>query len=576
MESQEKRQKSSFPDGENEDYEVLIIGAGSAGLAAALGAYEEGARRILLLERDNEPGGILLQCIHNGFGLHTFQEELSGPEYAERFVARLREKNIECKTRAMVTSISPDRRVTYIRPGEGITQIRAKAIVLAMGCRERTRGAIRLPGFRPAGIWTAGTAQRYINMEGYMVGRRVFILGSGDIGLIMARRMTLEGAEVLGVAELEPYSNGLPRNRKQCLEDYGIPLFLSHTITDIRGNDRLSAVVVSRVDEKRQPIPGTQKTFEVDTLLLSVGLIPENDLVVDTGVELSARTRGAVVNHSYETTVPGIFACGNVLHVHDLVDFVSEEAEKAGRAAARFAAGKMAPTDTFDVLAAEGVSYVLPQRVSKSPGTDIEFMLRVRDEFRGASICIWADGTKLRSIRRPHMAPAEMEKIRLRAPELAQISKELRFSIEKSDLPSAYTRVSREPAEDARDGEEMICIVCPVGCRLRIKRDEKGNLSVTGNSCPRGDTYARQEILTPTRMITGTVRISGARYVRLPVITSGPIPKGKIFDVMKELKNVSVTAPVTVGQVIVSGIAGLSVDMVAERSMDDIAKSERL
>ena len=567
MEPEKILRESSSLDTKQTEYEVLIVGAGSAGLAAALGAYEEGARKILLLERDQEPGGILLQCIHNGFGLHTFQEELSGPTYAERFITRLRETSIECKTNAMVTSITKDRVVTYIRPGEGVVSIQAKAIVLAMGCRERTRGAIQLPGFRPAGIWTAGTAQRYINMEGFMVGRRVFILGSGDIGLIMARRLTLEGAEVLGVAELEPYSNGLPRNRKQCLEDYGIPLFLSHTITDIKGNDRLSAVVVTEVDENRQPISGTEKLFEVDTLLLSVGLIPENDLVVDTGVELSLRTKGAVVDNFYETSVPGIFACGNVLHVHDLVDFVSEEGGKAGRSAARYAAGMSIPSETLSVLAGEGVSYVLPQRVAKDPVADVEFMLRVRDEFRGASINVWSDGQKIRTVRRPHMAPAEMEKVRIRAAELKNASQELSFTIEKSDTSSAYTRVSHNVDHDKQNGEEMICIVCPVGCRLHIQRDSEGQLSITGNSCPRGDTYARQEILSPTRMITGTVPINGAPYARLPVITSGPIPKDRIFDVMQELKKVSVTAPVEAGQVIIAAPAGLSVDIIAERSM---------
>ena len=313
------------------NYEIVIIGGGPAGLAAALSARKAGVENILILERDAELGGILNQCIHNGFGLHTFKEELTGPEYAWRFIERVQKENIAYRLNTMVLNISKDRIVTAMNRDEGIIQIQAGAVILAMGCRERPRGALNIPGFRPAGIFSAGTAQRLVNIEGYMPGKEVVILGSGDIGLIMARRMTLEGADVKVVAELMPYSGGLKRNIVQCLDDFNIPLKLSHTVVDIEGKDRVTAVTIAEVDENRKPVPGTEERYTCDTLLLSCGLIPENELSVNAGIELSRITNGPVVTDSLETNIPGIFACGNVLHVHDLVDFVSEEAAKAGR-----------------------------------------------------------------------------------------------------------------------------------------------------------------------------------------------------------------------------------------------------
>ena len=394
-------------------YDVIVIGGGPGGMAAACAACGGGASSVLLIERDREVGGILNQCIHSGFGLHHFKEELTGPEYAGRFAAMLKETETEVLTDTMVLEVTADRRVKCLNSRDGYREYSAGAIVLAMGCRERTRGAIAIPGDRPAGVMTAGTAQRYVNMEGYMPGRRIVILGSGDIGLIMARRMTLEGAKVLACVELCPYSNGLTRNIVQCLEDYGIPLYLSHTITGIVGRKRVEKVVISKVDGFT-PIPGTEFEIECDTVLLSVGLIPENELTRRAEIPIDRRTNGPAVYENMQTMCEGIFACGNVVHVHDLVDFVTAESMKAGAAAAAYALGRRATGRTLDIIPGEGVNYTVPQKLrpdNVSPTAEIFFRT---NRPRGASRITVASGDRvIASFMRARMAPGEMEKISL-------------------------------------------------------------------------------------------------------------------------------------------------------------------
>ena len=402
------------------NYDIVIVGGGPAGLAAAIAAKKNGAESILVLERDKELGGILNQCIHNGFGLHTFKEELTGPEYASRFVDQLLEEKIEYKLNTMVIDISPDKVVTAMNRAEGILEIQAKAVILAMGCRERSRGALNIPGYRPAGIYSAGTAQRLVNMEGFMPGREVVILGSGDIGLIMARRMTLEGAKVKVVAELLPYSGGLKRNIVQCLDDFGIPLKLSHTVVDIKGKERVEGITIAQVDENRRPIPGTEEFYECDTLLLSCGLIPENEISRSLGVDMNPVTSGPFVNESLETNMEGVFACGNVLHVHDLVDFVSQEAALAGKNAAEYVLhGKKSGGRDIPITATQGARYTVPKTINPERMDEkLIVRFRVGDVYKNCFVSVYFDDERVTHRKRPVVAPGEMEEVVLKKEQL--------------------------------------------------------------------------------------------------------------------------------------------------------------
>ena len=414
------------------NYQAIIIGGGSAGLSAAVTLKKNRIEDIVILEKDCEPGGILEQCIHNGFGLQTFKEQLSGPAYAERYVRMAEEAGVLIKLNTMVTKMTADRIVEYVNPEEGTVKISGDAIILAVGCYERARGAINILGTRPAGVYTAGQAQRYLNIEGYLVGRRVFILGSGDIGLIMARRMTLEGAKVLGVAEIMPYSNGLPRNIKQCLEDFDIPLYLSHTVTKTFGKDRLERIELSEVDENRRPVPGTEQYFDVDTLLLSVGLIPENHLADEAGIIMNRITRGPVVDDTYMTSVPGIFACGNGLHVHDLVDFVSLQAARAAEGAAGYLKDRKDRGRIQKVNPGENVSYTVPACVHpEDVRGNVEFFFRVRKPMDEAVLEITSGDKVIRTMKKKKLMPSEMERAILTAKEIEGLSEDVTIAVKE-------------------------------------------------------------------------------------------------------------------------------------------------
>ncbi|MBQ6221615.1 MAG: FAD-dependent oxidoreductase [Solobacterium sp.] len=410
-------------------YQAVIIGGGSAGLSAAVTLKQQGIENILVIEKDGEPGGILQQCIHNGFGLQTFKEQLSGPSYAERYIEQAEDLHVDILCNTMVIKLNPDKTIEYVNAEEGYVTIRADAVILAVGCYERSRGAVEIPGERPAGIYTAGQAQRYLNIDGYMVGKKVFILGSGDIGLIMARRMTLEGAKVYGVAELMPYSNGLPRNIKQCLEDFDIPLYLSHTVTRIFGHDRLERIEVSQVDDHLKPVPGSQMYFDVDTLLLSVGLIPENHLADEAGIQMNPRTKGPIVDDNYMTSVPGIFACGNGLHVHDLVDFVSMEAARSAAGAVRYLNNTLKEDHKYEVFAGEGVNYVVPGLVSASCDHNVEFFFRVRQNFEQAEIVMKSGEKVLRKLKKRKLMPSVMEQMVLTTKMIQELEGDITITV---------------------------------------------------------------------------------------------------------------------------------------------------
>ncbi len=408
--------------------DLVIIGGGPAGMSAAVAAYESGVRDILILEREERLGGILTQCIHNGFGLHRFGEELTGPEYALRYIDMVKKYEIPYKLSTTVLDVSFDKKITAINQQDGIFEIEAKSIIFAMGCRERSKGALNIPGSRPAGIFSAGTAQKLVNIKGYMPGKKVVILGSGDIGLIMARRMTLEGANVLTVCEVMPYSGGLARNIRQCLDDFNIPLRLSHTVVEIHGKNRLEGVTIAKVDENRKPIDSTREYIECDTLLLSVGLIPENELTKSCGISLERCTNGAKVDQNRETEIDGVFACGNVLHVHDLVDFVSEEGETAGKSAAKFLNNELVKQVDIDIETDGKIRYTVPQKITNLSG-DVDVYFRVADIYKDVAINVFQGDNKIFSKKKKKVAPGEMEKITLKTSDLSKDAN-LKFNLE--------------------------------------------------------------------------------------------------------------------------------------------------
>jgi len=509
--------------------DIVVIGAGPAGLAAAGEAIRLGAGSVLMIERNPEPGGILNQCIHDGFGIERFSAALTGPEYIERFLPVLSEPGVTLKTSAMALKLTPERIVQYADK-QGLHTVQAGAVILATGCRERTRGAIAVPGTRPAGIYTAGVVQRLTNMENVRVGNRAVILGSGDIGLIMARRLTLEGMEIACVLEKLPYCSGLSRNVRQCLTDYGIPLHLSTTVVDIIGDKHLEAVVAAEVDKAGAVLPETKRTIPCDTLILSVGLIPENELAKACGIAMDPVTNGALVDGRLMTSVPGVFSCGNGLHVHDIVDMVSAEAESAAKSAVSFVKGEHSDDLQIRVSAEDGVRYVLPRSVVQ--GTATRLALRVKNPGRMQTVLVRQGDAVLVKKSARRLSPAEM--VRLNLP-----------PVSGSDALSVSLRQDALPKESQKS--ELICTCCPNGCALFPKRTENGELAIEGALCKRGVDFGIAELTDPRRTLTTTVRVSGGRYPLVSVRSSRPVRKAELKTLVRQLRGVTLTAPVRCG-----------------------------
>jgi NADPH-dependent 2,4-dienoyl-CoA reductase/sulfur reductase-like enzyme/CxxC motif-containing protein len=549
---------------------LTVIGGGPAGLSAALAAWEEGVRHIVIIEREKRLGGILLQCIHNGFGLQYFEEDLTGPEYATRLIGELSGKSVTVLLDTSVISLSPERTIVACSSKDGLVRIDSTAIILAMGCRERTRGALCIPGSRPSGVFTAGLAQRYMNIDGFLPGRRVVVLGSGDIGMIMARRLTLEGACVAGVYEVQPFPGGLTRNIVQCLEDYDIPLYLGQTVTKIHGQKRVSGVSVAEVDSSGTPLYSRERFVSCDTLLLSAGLIPENELTREAGIEIDRTTGGPVVTEDCETSVPGIFACGNVLHVHDLVDHVSVESETAGRAAARFISeGGFQPRNiplTHDSV----FRYVVPHRVSGKKDVDVYF--RVRQPLRNVRLSF--SGTEI--LRKPYVWPGEMGMTRLRVSRVLANSTlpEIQLMLESGNTLSAG-RFYRSPScrkngkthTAEEDSGKITCILCPLGCAIRVSAGHAGKMRTKGARCKKGEEYAIDEYRHPLRVLTSTVKVIGGESALCPVRTARPVSRDAIPHCMQDITRARVHAPVSAGQAILKELAGEPCSLLATRSI---------
>jgi NADPH-dependent 2,4-dienoyl-CoA reductase/sulfur reductase-like enzyme/CxxC motif-containing protein len=562
--------------------DIAVIGAGPAGLAAALEAKRLGVEKTLLLERDVELGGILQQCIHDGFGIHRFGRRLSGNQYAQSFIDQVETSGIDVLTETMVLEITADRRVFACNKQDGILDIECGAIILAMGCRERTAAQTLIYGDRPVGVLTAGAVQRYINMEGCLPGRTAVILGSGDIGLIMARRMTLEGIQVKGVYEVMERPGGLTRNIVQCLDDFGIPLHLSETVTWVRGRDRVEAVTTVKVGPDRTPISGTEQEVPCDLLVLAVGLIPENELSVKAGIKLDPHTKGPALDSAYMTSVPGIFAAGNVAAVFDLVDYVSLSGEFAAQGASAFLRGELSALGRDPVEAGANVSFVTPQWIRREhPTGKTAFFLRVKEPAAAAELVCSTEGQVRLKKQCRHVAPPEMLSFKLEPSGPLLVDMHLDEPSGGPGVPPPAgalrgwnPRRGGSGGPEGRSGGEtspspsleVICIVCPNSCRLTVT-DNEGGLTATGNECPRGEKHGIQEYSAPTRMLTTTVAVSGGTLPRLPVISREEIPKARLNQCLQELYQIALRAPIHCGDVIVQNICNTGVDVVASRSM---------